>query len=349
MKYTALLFLFLFSFSSCGDTAPPKRQATESATTAPRLKVYAYRYLASDQSFYQQFTQRTDIAVDVYLLSRKEMLGGLRDRDLSQADILLLPDLYTAELAEKSGVLQPFLSEQIDINVANIFLDLQGFWMGMSRTTMGAVFPQTASVPNRLLTYENIVDPSLKGKVVMGHPDSTDFPVMIAGMLVGKGEGATRKWLEKLQNVLAQPPSGNDYAQIQAVQEGKASVALLDIPTFLRYRHSGNPDHFTFGSSLAISIPMDSENNNYYNLSVACLPAQVPHRKEAIQLLEFMTGPEVQSAYADAVIEYPVNPYSTIPDHLLPIEGLPQGDVMPEDIENQVETARRLIRETLGM
>ncbi len=44
------------------------------------------------------------------------------------------------------------------------------------------------------------------------------------------------------------------------------------------------------------------------NVSGAAVTAHAPNPENALRLIEFLTGEEAQSAYAEANFEYPVNP-----------------------------------------
>ncbi|RME96835.1 MAG: hypothetical protein D6772_11345 [Bacteroidetes bacterium] len=352
MRILANGLFALLLLLSCQPKESKSAEARSSAAPSAAnngLTVYSYRYLVQDQSLYRQYTSRSGKPINIYRYDTDKMIALAQAGQL-RGDLVIVDDLYAAHQLKKAGALQPYSAGTFGDYVPNRFVDQEGYWAGLSRWTMSFVFRKEAfSDMTAFQTYAEAIQPELKGRIVMAHPDSSGLTTMVAGMIAAHGVQPTELYLQSLQANLAAPPVGNDLDALQLLIEGKADVALMKGSTFLQYRHSGNPDAFRATEGLDLEIPVDARGNNYYNINPICILKGTPQHNYAVTLVEFLTLQSSQDLAAPAGMEYPTNVFSEMSDFLNDPFNVPQGEISPEDAEAHLDTARELIRQVFGL
>jgi len=349
MKNFFVLLLAIFGLLSCGNNAKPTTSnPPQRPTVSNNLSIFSYRYLIQDQQLMGTYQARANKVVDVYLKSGPEIVAMAQKGQLF-GDLVILDDLYQAHLLKKAGVLQPFNAGTFGDYVPAEYIDNEGYWAGLTRWSMSFVYNRERADILQMRNYAGILDPRYKGRVAVAHPDSSGLVSMIAGMIAAHGEEPARIYLESLQKNLMGPPAGTDWGAISAVVTGQADVALVNGSQFLRYRNSGNPELFKSLSALDVEIPVDAKRDNYYNISPICMLANAPQRSYAIAMVEFLTVQDNQNFFSAAAMEYPVNVFSEVTEFLNDAYNVAQGNISAEMTENQLDTARELIRRVWGL
>ncbi len=356
MKQQLLLFLFfgLLILNSCtGDGKSNATTATHPQTSNininnTNLSVYTHRYLVSDVALFENFEKQANKKVDIYLSSGAKILELAKKGQL-KGDVVILQDLYQAHQLKKMGLIEPFHAGTFDEMVPSKYIDNEGYWAGLSRWTMSNVYRIKKADALQMRNYAGILDPQFKGRVVTPHPDSSGLVTFVASMLAAHGKDATSTYLRLLNKNLVGPPSGSDYDAMQVVLTGKADIAFMSGSAYMRFRNSGNIDLYRKTNALAIEVPVDAKENNYFNITPICILKNPPNRNYDIPLIEFLTKKDNQNTYTEAMMEYPVNIFSDVVYFLDEIFHLPQGIITMEDTENQLDTARELIRTIMGV
>ena len=78
------------------------------------------------------------------------------------------------------------------------------------------------------LTYEDLSDPKWKGRVAIRSSGNMYNQSLVASLIVNNGVDATEKWANRFVGNFARKPEGNDRAQIMAVANGEADVAVAN-------------------------------------------------------------------------------------------------------------------------
>lgn len=354
MKQQLLLFLALVAlvFNACNGDKPTNTTASQpppstTAVSTP-LSIYSYRYLTTDAELFQQFEGQANKKVNIYLSSGANTLELAKKGHL-KGDILIVEDLYQAHQLKKLGIIEHYHAGTFEELVLHRYIDNEGYWAGLSRWTMSNVFRSNKVNNAEMQTYAGVLNPKYKGRIVVPHPDSSGLVTFVASMLAAHGKEATSTYLRLLNKNLLHPPAGSDFDALQSVLNNEADIAFMNGSAYLRFRNSGNIELYKQTNALSIEIPLDAQNNNYYNISPACIVKNAPNRNYAIPMIEFLTIADNQNIYAERIIEYPVNIYATTVAFLDDILNTPQGNISMEDTENQLDTARELIQIILGV
>ena len=354
MKQQLLLFLALIVIILCGCKGDKQPNATAEQTTpiattvTTPLSIFTYRYLTTDAALFQQFESQSNKKVDIYLSSGANTLVLAKNGQL-KGDIVIVEDLYQAHQLKKMGLIEHYHAGTFDELVLHRYIDNEGYWAGLTRWTMSNVFRSDKVDAQEMQTYAGVLNPKYKGRVVIPHPDSSGLVTFVASMLAAHGKEATSTYLRLLNQNLVGPPSGSDFDAMQAVLNKTADIAFMNGSAYLRFRNSGNIELYKKTNELSIEIPLDAKQNNYYNISPACILKNPPNRNYAIPMIEFLTVVDNQNIYAERIIEYPVNIFATTVSFLDDIFNIAQGNISMEDTENQLDTARELIQIIMGV
>ena len=113
-----------------------------------------------------------------------------------------------------------------------------------------------------------------------------------------KAEQIVRAWVGNL----AAPPFSNDTKAMEAVLAGQGDVTIVNTYYFGRLLKK-DPD-----LKLALFWPNQDTTGVHVNVSGAGVTRHSKNPEAAVKFLEWLSSPEAQSLFADANMEYPVNP-----------------------------------------
>lgn len=342
--------LFTLGCRADKNTTDNSNSAPPTTITSPTdaLRLVTHRYLVQDQTYHTSYAEQAQKPVQVYRYPSEQIVTLAEQQQLS-GDVVIVDDLYHAHQLKKAGVLSPYNAGTFGDYVPDRFVDREGFWAAWSRWTMSFVFRDDVASREAMRNYAVVLNPDYRGRIAIAHPDSSGLTAMVAGMLAAYGPQPATLYLQSLQTNLVQTPSGNDLDALQLVINGQADVAFINGSEYLRYKNSGNPDAFKSTESLRMEIPVDAQGNNYYNASLIGILKDTPIRQYGITFIEFMTLEQTQNDLTAAGMEYPVHVFSEMSDFLSEPFNVPQGNVTLEDMENNLEEARAIIRQVFGM
>jgi iron(III) transport system substrate-binding protein len=294
---TGLRFLLLFPISSSLALAG-----------SSEVNVYSGRKEALIAPVLEAFTEKTGIRVN--LLTGKA--DQLRARLLSEgrntpADILLTSDVANLYRASAGKLFQAINSDLLVQRIPSRYRDPNGEWFGLSIRARVIAYAKERVIPNDLSTYEDLADPRWRGKIIVRSSSNVYNQSLIASMLVAHGNVGAGKWVKSLVENMARRPQGGDTDQIRALASGEADVAIVNSYYFGRLLASGNERDRKVVASVGIFFPNQDDRGTHVNISGAGVTAHAKHRSEAIEFLEFLSGPQGQRLFADINHEFPVN------------------------------------------
>jgi iron(III) transport system substrate-binding protein len=337
-----ILFLFVALFSACKPDGANDNSTTTTVANPDNLALLSHRYLVQDQQLYGTFRVRANKGIDVYLNQGVDIIANAQKGPL-RGDAVILEDLYQAHLLKKTGALSPYNAATFGDYVPSRYVDNEGYWAALTRWTMSFVYRPEKVDLEQMRVYGSLLNPRYQGRISMAHPDSSGLISMVAGMIAAHGEEPARIYLETLKTNLSGPPRGNDWDAISDVLRGDADIALVNGSQFMRYRHSGNAEMFKAMEGLEVEVPVDTDGNNYYNITPISILNNAPFRNYAISLVEFLTIEENQGMFSEAALEFPVNVFAPSAELLNNTFNLPQGKISMEMTENQLDKAAELV------
>lgn len=346
MKQLLLVFLafgFFALFSGCGQEAPKNEKSIHRDFGS--VKLLTYRYLAQDKLVIDSFQQKYNIRVDIEVLSPAEMIMRAQRKEL-KGDLVLVPKFGDIVRMKSFGILQPFYVAAFSSgNVDDRYLDREGYYAGLSRWAMAAVYNPQAVAEGEVKTYRTLAQIPLRGiRMGMAHPDSSGFLNTVAGLSkVINPEGAAL-WAKVMMENAAQPLAGNDYDQLDRMLAGDLDMAFVSASAAIRWFLNGNPRHFAAAEAWRVIYP-HTENDflTVMDMTSVGVLADAPNRENALRLINHFFQQSHQESISEAIFEYPNEAFSLVPEILMNLSSSPTKDITADDLEDLLPFAYEVV------
>ena len=130
---------------------------------------------------------------------------------------------------------------------------------------------------------------------------------LVASLLSHHGVEFTEQWARGLVSNFARKPQGNDRAQIIAVANGEAALAVAN-SYYVGIMLSGQSgeDQRAAAKKVKIHFPNQSDRGTHINISGAGILKNAPNHDNAIKFLEFLLSEKVQNYMINISYEYAV-------------------------------------------
>tara|TARA_Y100000588_G_scaffold118737_2_gene130008 strand:+ start:521 stop:1426 length:906 start_codon:yes stop_codon:yes gene_type:complete len=258
---------------------------------------------------FEQFTEQSGIRVNVVKASADQLIKRLEiEGDQSPADVLITVDAGRLFRAQSKGLLQPVKSRRLMEQVPAHLRDPAHHWFGLTMRARAIVYARDRVKPEQLSTYEALAEPQWKGKVLIRSAQNIYNQSLMASMIVAHGEAEARIWAQGMVRNFARAPKGNDRDQVKAIASGIGDVAIVNSYYIGKLFNSEDEAERMAAAAVKLFFPNQDDRGTHINISGAGVTASSNNVENAIKLLEFLSGPQAQQAFARANFEYPVNP-----------------------------------------
>ncbi len=267
------------------------------------LVVYSARKEHLIKPLFDAYEKKTGVTIKYITGKAPVLLERLKSEGAqTPADLLMTVDAGNLWHAAREGVLQPVSSSVLAANIPASLRDPENRWFGLSRRARTLVYSTERVSPSELSSYENLADPAWKGRLALRTSKKVYNQSLVAMLIAEHGETKTEAIIKGWVSNLAAPPFSSDTKALEAIIAGQGDVAVVNTYYFGRLQKK------TPGLPLAIFWPNQSTGGVHVNVSGAGVTAHSKHPDAAKALLEWLSGPEAQNLFADANMEYPVNP-----------------------------------------
>ena len=273
------------------------------------VNIYTHRHYDVDQQIFDNFTAKTGIKVNVVSASADELIQKLAlEGENSPADILITVDAGRLQRAKEQGLLQPINSKKLKKNIPLNFRDPESYWFGLTYRGRIIVYAKDRVNPEELSTYENLIAPQWKGKILTRSSENVYNQSLLASMIIAEGAEQAKKWAAGIVQNMARSPKGNDCDQIKAVAGGSGDLAIVNTYYVGKLLNSNLVAERKAAERVGVFFPNQGRHDRgtHTNISGGGVTAHAPHQKNAIKLLEFLSSNEAQEIFAQANFEYPV-------------------------------------------
>ncbi|BCR03857.1 putative binding protein component of ABC iron transporter [Desulfuromonas versatilis] len=272
---------------------------------AEELVVYSARNEQLIKPLFDAYTAET--GVEFKYITDKE--GPLMERLKAEgkntpADLLITVDAGNLWHAANEGLLQPVNSAVLAKNVPPFLRDADNQWFGLSLRARTIVYSTERVKPEELSTYEALGEPQWKGRLLLRTSKKVYNQSLVAMMIAEHGEQKTEQIVRSWVANLAAPPTSNDTQLMEAILAGQGDVGIVNTYYFGRLQKE-NPD-----IKLALFWPNQKQEKSgvHVNVSGAGVTKHAKHKEAAVKFLEWLSSEKAQNIFADANMEYPVNP-----------------------------------------
>jgi iron(III) transport system substrate-binding protein len=177
-------------------------------------------------------------------------------------------------------------------------------WFGLSLRARTIVYSTERVKPQDLSSYAALGGDTWKGRLLLRTSKKVYNQSLVAMMIAEYGEERAEQIVRSWVANLATEPFSNDTQAMEAIVAGQGDVAIVNTYYFGRLLRE-QPD-----LKLALFWPNQSQAGSgvHVNVSGAGVTRHAKHAEEAIAFLEWLSSEQAQNLFADANLEYPVNP-----------------------------------------
>ena len=274
-----------------------------SVAKADEFVVYTARKEHLVKPLFEAYTKKTGVKINYITDKAAALVQRMKaEGKNSPADLLITVDAGNLWQAANLGLLQPVDSDILGLNVPAHLRDPGKTWFGLSVRARTLVYSTERVKPSALSTYEDLATQKWKGRLCLRTSKKVYNQSLVAMMIAEHGEKKTEGIVRGWVGNLAQMPFSNDTKVMKAVEAGLCDVGVVNTYYFGRLQKK-NPD-----IKLAIFWPNQNGSGVHVNVSGAGVARHARHKEEAVRFLEWLSSAEAQSMFANANMEYPVNP-----------------------------------------
>jgi len=267
------------------------------------LVVYSARNEQLIKPLFDAYTKETGVPIKFLTGSEGPLLERLKTEGANTpADVLITVDAGNLWLAAKEGVLAKVDSATLKANIPAHLRDPDGRWFGLSIRARTIVYSTNKVKPAELSTYEDLADAKWKGRLCLRTSKKVYNQSLIAMMIARLGEEKTEEIVRGWVANLATDVFPDDTKEMEAIAAGQCDVGIVNTYYYGRLMKK-KPE-----LPLALFWPNQKDRGVHVNVSGAGITRHAKHRAAAVKLLEWLSSGKAQNLFADANMEYPVNP-----------------------------------------
>lgn len=341
--------LFVLACNGDGDKSPSANSGNIDLPVG--LTVMTWRYLPQDQAIIQDFENRYRIRVNVIVKPMAEIVAAAQQGKTPEADVLLVPTIEDATRLRGFNVLQPFFVDAFTEGmVGDRYLDNEGYYAGLTKWTMAAVYNPKSITPDEASSYLGIAKAAGRGaRIGAAHPDSSGLAGLVGGLSINLNQQAAGIWANTIYTKAEGGLYGSDNDQMNRMLRGEIDLALVSSGAATRWILNGDPKHYEAGRIWKIALPStEATNINFYNMTCVTMPANTPNRTLAAAFINGLFGEKNQQLLTDGWFEYPTYAFGEPNQYLNNYIGSIGTKVTAEDIENATPVGWALINQAAG-
>ena len=324
-----ILLITVFSFDTYADN---------------KVNVYSYRQPILIDPFFQEFTKKTGIKVNV-LHAKKGLLERLKaEGSDTPADVVLTVDISRLNQFVENDLLQPIESSILESNIPYHLRDTKNRWFSFSKRARIVVASKERVDTNLIQRIEDLADPIWKGKICTRKGSHVYNRSLLASIIAAHGEEEAEIWAKALVANLARKPEGNDRAQVKAIHEGVCDVAVINTYYFGKMKfNKKDTEQTNWAKAINIIFTNQEDRGNHINVAGGGVVKYAKNKENAIALLEFLTQPNAQALYATMNYEYPVNPSTELSSELKSWGSFIEDQLPVEKLAELAPIAQKII------
>lgn len=271
--------------------------------SADELVVYSARKEHLIKPLFDAYTAETGTRINFVTDKAGPLLQRLKaEGKNTRADLLITVDAGNLWHAAREGVLQPVSSTILEENIPEHLRDPGRHWFGLSKRARTIVYSTERVKPTDLVSYEALGDKQWQNRLLLRTSKKVYNQSLVAMLIVEHGAEKTEQIVRSWVGNLATSPFSNDTKLMEAILAGQGDVGIVNTYYFGRLQKK-NPN-----LKLALFWPNQESGGVHINVSGAGVTRFSRNPQGAIKFLEWLSSEKAQNLFADANMEYPVNP-----------------------------------------
>lgn len=245
---------------------------------------------------FTDYTKANGVVVIVRNGDADSIVRDIIDNAISPpADLLLTPTLSGVRRSAEEGAIRPLRSALIAERLPAWLRDPDDFWTAISyRTAVIAYDPNAYDRPN-LSDYAALADAAFAGRLCLSSSSLAINRAVIATLIdelgVRPAEIAVRGWVKNL----AQSVFDSEQKLFSAIESGECAIGIASSSAAQRARFDRTDDAIAFFTPANAAV----------NAEGMAIARHARNPDGARLLAEWLTGPQLQQAYAESRAAYP--------------------------------------------
>ena len=274
------------------------------------VNIYTSRHYEADNELYEMFTAKTGISVNIISGSGNALMERLKaEGSNSPGDIFFTVDAGNLSRFQKEGFLQEIISEKVNNIVPEELRGPNNEWIAVAKRARVIFYnPESVSEEEiKNISYESLAESKWRNRVVIRSSSNMYNQSLVASLISAYGIEETERWAKNLVNNFFRVPQGNDRAQILAVANGLADIAVANTYYYgIMLSGRGGPVQLEAARKVKIIFPNQSNRGSHVNISGGGILKFSPNKMNAVKFLEFLLTEEAQKHIVNNTFEYPV-------------------------------------------
>ena len=278
---------------------------------ANEVNVYTSRHYDSDAELYSSFTADTGIKVNIISGKGKALMERLKSEGAnSPADVFITVDAGNLWKVQKDGMFQSISSSVVESVVPTNLRGPNDEWVAIAKRSRVMYYnPLTVSADEmENLAYEHLSDAKWIGRIVIRSSGNMYNQSLVASLISNNGVADTEAWAHRFVGNFARKPEGNDRAQIMAVANGEADIAIAN-SYYIGLMLSGKKGDEQRAAARKVNLhfPSQAGRGAHINVSGIGLMKNSPNKANAIKFIEFLLSDKAQEHIVNNTYEYPLS------------------------------------------
>ena len=278
---------------------------------ANEVNVYTSRHYDSDAELYSSFTADTGIKVNIISGKGKALMERLNSEGAnSPADFFITVDAGNLWKVQKDGMFQSISSSVVDSVVPANLRGPNNEWVAIAKRSRVMYYnPLNVSAEEmENLAYEDLSDPKWIGRIAIRSSGNMYNQSLVSSLISNHGVAAIEKWGHRFVGNFARKPEGNDRAQIIAVANGEADIAIAN-SYYIGLMLSGKKGDEQRAAARKVNLhfPSQAGRGAHINVSGVGLMKNSPNKANAVKFIEFLLSDKAQEHIVNNTYEYPLS------------------------------------------
>ena len=275
------------------------------------VNVYTSRHYDSDVKLYEDFTKETGIKVNIISARGSALIERLKaEGENSPADIFITVDAGNLWKVQDYGLFAPISSKKIEEIVPETYRGENNEWVALAKRARVIFYNKEKYDYEDLkgLSYEDLSSEKWRKKLAIRSSNNLYNQSLVASLISRYGEKYTENWAKGLVENFSRKPQGNDRAQIIAVANNEADLAIAN-SYYLGLMLSGKKGEkqLSAGKKVNILFPSQDKYGAHINISGGGIMKSSKNYNNALKFLEFMLSEKAQKHLVENTYEYPIN------------------------------------------
>lgn len=208
-------------------------------------------------TYCREFEKDTGIHVNYVRLSAGEMITrAISEKSNPQVSVICGGGSENYITAVNEGVFTPYRSPELD-NIPKVFYEKNNMWEPVCLAVLCFAVNKNWFKEHAMAypkTWEDLLDPRLKGMVIMAHPSTSGVSSnILTSMVQLKGEDAAFDYFKKFTAIVPYYAKASSSAP-SSVSLGEAAVGLTVDSDTLKYQNQGYPIEIAFPDPTFVDV-----------------------------------------------------------------------------------------------